>query len=189
MMKNYDDDDDDDDDGTGAVTNSGIGGGSGDGDGHGHEPPKPIGEHCKLIGKAIEQNSRQSFEKIQKNYNNSTPISEWSTDEAIGKYSKEAFDKIKSDYNSTSDWRSEKWNEYNKKSQELTNYCKSKSDNAIDELYYGFSDGSTGSSSTRSTAAAASTSTSTSTSTPATVVDNNQNKNNDKKKEAIILRC
>merc|ERR1712238_384679 len=127
--------------------------------------PKPIGEHCKLIGKAIQQNSRQSFQKIHTNYQNSTPLLEWKTDEAIANYTKETVEKIKS-------------------KRENSSVAASASASAAsvvemaNELYYGFSDGSTGgggssSSSTRSATAAVASAT-----TTVVVVDE---KNNQKK--------
>merc|ERR1712238_384475 len=100
--------------------------------------PKPIGEHCKLIGKAIQQN-----------YQNSTPLMEWKTDEAIANYTKETVEKIKS-------------------KRETSTVTASASAATVvemaNELYYGFSDGSTGgssSSSIRSATAAAASATST----------------------------
>jgi len=137
--------------------------------------PKPIGEHCKLIGKAIQQNSRHSFQKMHTNYQKSTPLMEWKTDEAIANYTKETVEKIKS-------------------KRENSSVAASASASAAsvvemaNELYYGFSDGSTGggggssSSSTRSATAAVAASAT----TTVVVVDE---KNNQKKKEAIILRC
>merc|ERR1712238_495575 len=79
--------------------------------------PKPIGEHCKLIGKAIQQN-----------YQNSTPLLEWKTDEAIANYTKETVEKIKN-------------------IRENSTFTASASASAAtvvemaNELYYGFSDG------------------------------------------------
>merc|ERR1712238_477669 len=116
--------------------------------------PKPIGEHCKLIGKAIQQN-----------YQNSTPLLEWKTDEAIANYTKETVEKIKN-------------------IRENSTVAASASASAAtvvemaNELYYGFSDGSTGgggssSSSTRSATAAVASAT-----TTVVVVDE---KNNQKK--------
>merc|ERR1712238_431880 len=112
--------------------------------------PKPIGEHCKLIGKAIQQN-----------YQNSTPLLEWKTDEAIANYTKETVEKIKNKRETSS----------------VTASASASAATVVEmanELYYGFSDGSTGgssSSSTRSATAAAASAT-----TAVVVVDEKKKK-------------